>query len=81
MVCADIFVRNINDKERYRKEVLEYFAVYKHVFKFIRTKMKGEFSVLRQFPSLFSIFRYMKKNESRFGMEVHMRDLLKVAKA
>jgi len=81
MVCADIFVRNINDKERYRKEVLEYFAVYKHVFKFIRTKMKGEFSVLRQFPSLFSIFRYMKKNESRFGMEVHMRDLMKVAKA
>jgi len=72
---------SINDKERYRKEVLEYFQVYQKVFNFIRNKMKGEFSVMRQLPSLLSIFRYMKKNESRFGMEVHMRDLMKVAKA
>jgi len=28
-----------------------------------------------------SIFRYMKKNEARFGMEVHMKDLMRVAKA
>jgi len=32
-------------------------------------------------PDLLSIFRYMKKNEERFGMEVHIRDLIKVAKA
>ena len=81
MICADIFVKNINDKERYRKEVLEYFKVYQKVFNFIRSKMKGEFSVMKQFPELFSIFRYMKRNDDRFGMEIHMRDLMKVAKA
>jgi hypothetical protein len=43
--------------------------------------MKGKFSVLRQLPELLTIFRYMKKNEDRFGMEIHMRDLIKVAKA
>ena len=32
-------------------------------------------------PDLLSIFRYMKKNEERFGMEINMRDLMKVAKA
>jgi flavin-dependent dehydrogenase len=81
MVCADIFIKNLGNNEKYRKEVLEYFKVYSKVFKFIRTKMKGQFSVMRQFPDLLAIFRYMKKNEDRFGMEVHMRDLIKVAKA
>ncbi|MEM4379039.1 MAG: NAD(P)/FAD-dependent oxidoreductase, partial [Candidatus Nitrosotenuis sp.] len=81
MVCADIFVRNINNLENYRKEVLEYFAIYGKVLKFIRHKMKGEFSALKSFADLISIFRYMKKNEDRFGMEIHMRDLMKVAKA
>jgi len=37
--------------------------------------------MLRMLPDLLSIFRYMKKNEERFGMEIYMRDLMKVAKA
>ena len=81
MICADLFIDNLNDRENYRKDVLKYYEVYQKVFKFIRTKMKGEFSVLKQFPDLLGIFRYMKKNENRFGMEIHMRDLMKVAKA
>ncbi len=81
MVCADIFIKNLGNNEQYRKEVLEYFKVYSKVFNFIRSKMKGKFSVLRQLPELLTIFRYMKKNEDRFGMEIHMRDLIKVAKA
>jgi hypothetical protein len=36
---------------------------------------------MKQFPDLFAIFRYMKKNEDRFGMEIHMQDLIKIAKA
>ncbi len=81
MVCADIFVKNLGNNEQYRKEVLEYFTIYSKVLKFIRSKMKGEFSALKQFKDLVMIFRYMKKNENRFGMEIHMRDLMKVAKA
>ena len=81
MICADIFLRNINDWEQYRKEVLEYFEIYKKVFKFIHSKMMEKFSFVRQFPDLFSIYRYMKKNDERFGMEIHMRDLMKIAKA
>jgi hypothetical protein len=43
--------------------------------------MHGKFSAIRSIVDLISIFRYMKKNEQRFGMEIHMRDLMKVAKA
>jgi len=81
MVCADILVKNLRNLENYRKEVLEYFGIYKKVYKFIRKKMAGEFSFIKQFFDLISIFRYMKKNEDRFGMEIHMGDLIKIARA
>jgi len=45
------------------------------------SKLHNKFSILRMMPDLLSIFRYMKKNEERFGMEINMRDLMKVAKA
>ena len=81
MMCADIFVKNLGDNESYEKEVDEYFKIYGKVFKFIRTKLHNKFNILRMMPDLLSIFRYMKKNEERFGMEINMRDLMKVAKA
>jgi len=81
MMCADIFVKNLGDNESYEKEVDEYFKIYGKVFNFIRTKLHNKFNLLRMLPDLLSIFRYMKKNEERFGMEINMRDLMKVAKA
>jgi len=81
MMCADIFVKNLGDNESYEKEVDEYFKIYGKVFNFIRTKLHNKFNLLRMMPDLLSIFRYMKKNEERFGMEINMRDLMKVAKA
>lgn len=81
MECADIFVKNLGNNEAYEKEVLEHFKIYGKVFNFVRNKMKSQFSLIKQIAELLSIFRYMKKNEDRFGMEIHMRDLMKVAKA
>ena len=81
MVCADIFVKNMNNLPKYREEVLKYFSIYGKVLNFVRAKMRGDLSIIRSLADLISIFRYMKKNETRFGMEVHMRDLIKVAKA
>lgn len=81
MECADIFVRNLGNNEAYEREVLEHFKIYGKVFNFVRNKMKNQFSMIKQIVELLSIFRYMKKNEARFGMEIHMRDLMKVAKA
>lgn len=81
MVCADIFVKNIGNNERYEKEVMEYFKIYGKVFDFVRNKITHEFSFIKQMADMLAIFRYMKKNEHRFGMEIHMRDLMKVAKA
>ena len=81
MECADIFVKNLGNNDAYEKEVLEHFKIYGKVFNFVRNKMKNKFSMIKQIIELLSIFRYMKKNEDRFGMEIHIRDLMKVAKA
>ncbi len=81
MVCADIFVKNLGNNEKYEKEVLEYFKIYGKVFNFVRKKIHKDFRFIKSLTDVFAIFRYMKQNEKRFGMEVHMRDLMKVAKA
>ena len=81
MTCADIFVENLGNNERYRQQVLEQFAVYPKVLSFVRNKMESKFGILRHFADLIAIYRYMKKNEKRFGMEIRMADMMKVAKA
>ncbi len=81
MMCVDIFVRHIGDNKGYEKEVLEYYKIYGKVFAFVRKKIHKNFSFIKSLGDVLAIFRYMKKNENRFGMEIHMRDLMKVAKA
>ena len=81
MVCADIFVKNLGNNKKYEKEVLKYFKIYGKVNQFIRKKIDNEFSLIKSLPNVLAIYRYMKKNEQRFGMEIHMRDLIKIAKA
>jgi flavin-dependent dehydrogenase len=80
MICADIFVKNLGNNDNYEKEVLEYFKIYGKVFSFVRKKIHKDFSILKSISDVLAIFRYMKKNEKRFGMEIHIGDMMKVAR-
>jgi flavin-dependent dehydrogenase len=79
MQCANIFVDHIGDREGYRKAVLEHFAVYAKVYEFIKAKIDGNFSLMRMWPTLLSIFWYMRSNEARYGMETRLGDFYKIA--
>jgi len=81
MICADIFLEYMNNPKKYEKAVDDYYKIYGKVFKFVRKKIHKNFSIIKSLADVLAIFRYMKKNEKRFGMEIHMRDLMKVAKA
>lgn len=81
MTCADIFIENLGNNERYRQQVLEKFAIYPKVLAFVKGKMDSKFGMIKNFVDLISIYRYMKKNEQRFGMEIKMTDMMKVARA
>ena len=81
MQCVEIFLDNMNDFEAYEKAVMEHYKVYDKVFKFVRKKIHREFNIIKSISDVISIYRYMKKNEDRFGMDIKMSDLMKVAKA
>ena len=81
MTCGDIFVETLGDNERYRQMVLEKFAIYSKVLDFVKNKMESKFGIIKNFVDMLSIYRYMKKNEDRFGMEIKMTDMMKVARA
>ena len=81
MQCVDIFVENMHDFKAYEKAVEKHYKVYAKVFNFVRAKIHHDFNFFKSLPDFIAIFRYMKKHENRFGMNIKMADLLKVAKA
>jgi hypothetical protein len=58
-----------------------YNKVYAKVFNFVRGKIHKNFSLIKALPDFIAIFLYMKKHEDRFGMNIKIGDLMKVAKA
>jgi flavin-dependent dehydrogenase len=78
MQCADIFVENMENLDGYEKAVLEHFEPYANVYRFIKAKIDGSFSMARMLPTLLSIFRYMKRSERRYGLEVKLSDFFKI---
>jgi flavin-dependent dehydrogenase len=78
--CADLFVKNMHDLQAYRDAVLDKFAVYSLIFKFVQLKIQGKFSMVKHGADMLKIYRHMKGNEDRYGMAVRMADMLKVSK-
>ena len=70
MQCVDIFLENMHDFKAYEKAVEKHYKVYAKVFNFVRAKIHHDFNFLKALPDFISIFRYMKKNEDRFGMHI-----------
>lgn len=81
MQCVDIFLDNMHDFGAYEMAVDEHYSVYNKVFRFVYAKIHKDFNIIRSLPDFISIFRYMKKNEGRFGMDIKIGDLIKVARA
>ncbi len=79
MQCADLFVEHLADREAYRKAVLEHFAVYAKVYEFVKAKIEDKFSLMRMWPTLLSIYWYMRTNERRYGLETRLSEFYKIA--
>ncbi|MEM4312227.1 MAG: NAD(P)/FAD-dependent oxidoreductase [Nitrososphaerales archaeon] len=78
--CSDLLLRNLYNLKNYEREVLKKFSVYGEVFEFIRAKIKKEFSWRKNFKYLLSMYLHMKFNEKRYGMNIKLRDMIKVIK-
>ena len=71
----------MDDFASYEKAVMDHYKIYDKVFNFVRKKIRRDFSMVKSLSDVLAIYLYMKKNEDRFGMDVKMGDLMKVAKA
>ena len=78
MQCANLFVDHIGDREGYREAVLEHFAVYAKVYDFVKSKIEGRFKLIRMLPTLLSIYWYMRRNETRYGLKIKLSDFYKI---
>ena len=81
MQCVNLLIEHMDDREGYARAVLEKFDVYAKVFRFIKAKLDGNFSLLTYWPTLLSIFLHMKRNETRYGLEIKLTDIFKVMQA
>ena len=68
-------------KSEYERHFAQHFAIYGTVYDFVRKKIDGKFNPVTQIANMLAIFRYMKRNEDRFGMDIKLRHLAKVAQA
>jgi len=80
MQCVDTFVEKMDNLEEYTQAVLRKFEIYAKVYRFIKAKLDGTFSLLRYWPTLLSIFAHMKRNETRYGLQIKLMDIFKVMK-
>jgi len=88
LICCDIFLQvldvskaNIFDFEQYRKNVLKRFDYYDDVYRIIRLKMQNKLNMVRHIRLMMSMYRNMKKEESRFGFEVNLDKMTRIVKA
>lgn len=79
MQCVETFVQNLGDTERYSEEILKQYDIYSKVFRFVKAKIEGNFSLVRSFPELFSIYMHMRSNTERYGLETHLSDMIKLS--
>jgi flavin-dependent dehydrogenase len=78
--CAELFIEYLNDLKGYRDAVIKKFDIYTLVFKFIQLKISGKFNIVKHWYDLLKIYKHMKKEEDRYGMEVKIIDMFKVSK-
>jgi flavin-dependent dehydrogenase len=76
--CADILIENLHNLPLYRDQVLDFFKIFSLPYEIIKSKISGKFNVFRQSLRLWSIYRYMKSREDRYGMYVRMNNLVKI---
>ena len=79
-ICADIFVKHMDNLPGYFNEVLTKFKIYTIVYNFIRMKISNNFSMFKNFADLLKIYIHMKRQENRYGMEINISNMFKLTK-
>ena len=78
--CAELLIKNLFDLKIYREQVIKKFEIYVLVYKFIQLKITRKFSFVKHWSDLFRIYKHMKNEEARYGMEIRIADMMRISK-
>lgn len=86
LICCDLFLEVLDkghpfDSELYTEKVLKRFAYYDDVYRIVRLKMECKLSTVKHLNLMMSMYRNMKKEESRFGFEVSFDKMTRLVNA
>jgi len=79
--CAELLCRHLYDLAAYEKAVLRKFDIYKRIYGFIMWRIAGNTKLREQLANLIRVYLHMKMNQNRYGLEVHMKDFLRVLRS
>ncbi len=82
MQSAELFASLFHDGRlsEYPQRLIEHFDPFWTAFRYIRNKIKRRGNPLENLWLLLGIFLHMKTHELRYGMEIRLRDWLKVVR-
>ncbi len=80
MQSAELFSSLLREGrlEEYPSKLIGFFEPFWTAFRYIRNKIRGEGNPLTNLRLLLGIFLHMKSKELRYGMEIRLRDWLRV---
>jgi flavin-dependent dehydrogenase len=68
--CSELLVKNIDNLDRYRSQVLKRFAFYETAYNFLTPIFRGEISLLEQASISQSVLSHMIDNQERYGVSL-----------
>lgn len=69
--CADLFLQNIEDWKKYRKQVLQHFAVFDEAGELLVNMLKGNISIPADLIRLMNVGNHLVQNQERYGISVN----------
>jgi hypothetical protein len=80
MQSAELFASLLYEGRlsEYPERLIEHFDPFWTAFRYIRNKIRRQGNPFENLKLLLSIFFHMKAHELRYGMEIRLRDWLRV---
>jgi len=73
--CSELLIKNIDNLDRYRSQVLKKYAFYETAYNFLTPIFRGEISLLEQASISQAVFSHMMDNQERYGVSLQPQSL------
>jgi len=69
--CADLFIENMHDFQKYRRAVLNHFRIYDDAGKLLNSMFSNKFSFPEDFTRLMRVANHIYQNQKRYGVSLN----------